>query len=237
MNLKLLELSNVLECRIIGRLNRFVVEVESSGIRCNAYINNTGRLMEYLVRGRVGYCLPNPSNRKTRFRLFAVRENSSAALIDTQIQMKAFEKAVEGKALPWLRNYVIVKRNARLGLSLIDYLLEHGGRRLYLEVKSAVMRGDKIYAMYPDCPTLRGRKHINSLISHVSRGGLGGIVFIAALPEVKAFKPYAHGDPAIPALLRKAWKTGVMIKALGIYYSPQDSSIYLYNPDIPIRLE
>ena len=44
MSLKLLKLSNVLECRIVRRLNRFIVEVELNGVKSRAYVNNTGRL-------------------------------------------------------------------------------------------------------------------------------------------------------------------------------------------------
>lgn len=64
--------------------------------------------------------------------------------------MKAFEEAVKKKVIPWLVNCKIIKRNTRLGSSLIDYLFKCTKELLYLEVKSAVLRGDEIYAMYPD---------------------------------------------------------------------------------------
>jgi len=79
------------------------------------------------------------------------------ALIDNQLQMKAFEKSLEANLIPWLLGCHILKRNAKLGASRIDYLLDCNGKKVYLEVKSAVLReGD--YAMYPDCPSDRGRK-------------------------------------------------------------------------------
>jgi hypothetical protein len=46
---------------------------------------------------------------------------------------------------------------------LIDYLIEHKNKKYLLEIKSAVMKY-KNFAMYPDCPSVRGQKHIRELI-------------------------------------------------------------------------
>jgi len=224
-------------CRIIRRVNRFKVLVEVNGATVHAYINNTGRLSEFLVGNRKAYCLWRHRPGKTRLRLFAVHDiRGLAALIDTKLQMESFEKLIEVQRIPWLRNCIRVKRNPRLGSSVLDYLLECNGEKIYVEVKSAVLRGNHKYAMYPDCPTLRGRRHIHELTTHVERGGRGLIVFIAALPGVEAFKPYGEGDPEIPVLLRKAWEKGVSIKAINIYYDPGNRQIVLANPDLPVIL-
>jgi hypothetical protein len=47
---------------------------------------------------------------------------------------------------------------------LIDYLIERKNKKYLLEVKSAVMKY-KNFAMYPDCPSIRGQKHIKGLIN------------------------------------------------------------------------
>jgi len=105
-----------------------------------------------------------------------------------------------------------------------------------LEVKSAVLRGGK-YAMYPDCPSMRGRRHIAELTSHVRNGGYGMILFIAALPNVKAFKPNSSVDPEMSRLLIKAKKAGVEIRALEIYYNSKDQYVYLSKPNLPVELD
>ena len=48
---KVLEVKDVVECKIVKRLNRFVVEVVVNNKICKAYINNTGRLKDYIVKG------------------------------------------------------------------------------------------------------------------------------------------------------------------------------------------
>jgi len=224
-----------LECIIIERINKFVVKVLIEGKMYRAYINNTGRLLDYLFRGKRGFCIRTEWTEKTDYRMFSMREDGLGAIVDTQLQMRAFEKAAQMKCIPWLGECKVVKRNAKLEESLIDYLLECGGDRVYLEAKSAVLR-DGRYAMYPDCPSSRGRKHLEELRDHVKRGGRAIILFIAALPEVEAFRPNDYGDPDIPQLLREAYQTGVRVKSIGLYYSPEDSFVYLYNPDLRVEL-
>ena len=234
---ELIRIENPEECSIVERLNRFVVMIEITGSYHPAHITNTGRLSELLVRGRKAFCFRTRNTPKTDYRLFAIEERGLGALIDTQLQMKAFEGALERNLIPWLAGCRIVKRNAKLSISSrIDYLLGCHGRDVYFEVKSAVLRaGD--YAMYPDCPSDRGRGHIKELSRYVEEGGgKGTLLFMAALPFVKAFKPNKAADPKLYDALKEANSSGVAIRALGLYYHPNDAFVHLYNPDLEITL-
>ncbi len=164
-----------------------------------------------------------------------MEEPPLTAIIDTQLQMKAFERCLELGAIPWLAGYVLQRRNARLGDSLIDYLLEHDGKPVYLEIKSAVLR-EGLYAMYPDCPTSRGRRHVGELITLARSGGNAVMLFIAALPCVSTFKPYHTGDPEMHRLLIEADRSGVMLKAISMAYRPRGSSVCLLNTDLPVEI-
>jgi len=228
-------MTDLIECTIKRRLNRFVVEILVDDMPALAYINNTGRLQDYLHPDNTGLCVKNRHPMKTAYRLLAIREKHSAALIDTQLQMKAFERAVAMRMIPWLADYAILKRNIRLGGSIIDYLLTNQESNVYLEVKSAVLR-EGHYAMYPDCPTDRGRRHLRELIQLGAGGGRAAILFIAALPDIKAFKPNRAADPELADLLSAARKAGVWLRAIALVFQPEDSQIYLYHPDLPVEL-
>jgi sugar fermentation stimulation protein A len=168
--------------------------------------------------------------------LFAIHDGSSSILIDTRMQMQAFEEAAGKSLLRWLSGCKLLSRNVRLGSSLIDYLFACNGKERYVEVKSAALRDDSHYAMYPDCPTLRGRRHIHELTNLASKGGLATIVFVAALSDIEAFKPNRSGDSEIPPLLQKAQETGVTVKAIGIHYDPETCKVYLDDPDLKVDL-
>ncbi|MEM2372419.1 MAG: DNA/RNA nuclease SfsA [Thermofilaceae archaeon] len=229
----LIELPEPIKCKILERRNRFVVEVLVKEEHALAHITNTGRLTDYLIHGRIGYCLPKYEG-VTKFKLIAVEDRGKAALIDTGFQMQAFEKALNRKLIPWAACRIIT-RAPKLSSSRLDYLLKCGSYRMFVEVKSAVLR-DGFYAMYPDCPTMRGRRHLSEISEYVKKGGKALIVFIAALPDVKAFKPYEKGDPEIPLLLAKAAEAGVTVKAVSMHYEPSTSCIFLDNPDLPVYI-
>jgi sugar fermentation stimulation protein A len=232
---RILRIENPLECRIVHRINRFVLNVRFQKNCYHAYLNNTGRLRQFLLEGRKGFCVSNEKRGKTDYRLFAIEDGVRGAILDTQLQMKAFEKSLEMEVIPWLKGCRILKRNAGLGNSLIDYLLDCNGAQVYLEVKSAVLR-EEHHAMYPDCPSLRGRKHMRELLNHVRGGGRAIVLFISALPEVGAFRPNKPADPELHELLVEAHQAGVEIRSVGMVYHPEDSFVYLFNPDLSVDL-
>jgi len=232
---RILSIDGAVQCRIVERINRFVVLVQLNGKKYRAYINNTGRLSDFLVKGRVGFCVSNERPGKTDYRLFALQDEALGAVIDTQLQMRAFEQALMLGCIPWLDRCKMLKRNAVLGRSLIDYLLVCDGEQVYLEIKSAVLRRGR-YASYPDCPSARGRKHIRELWRYVEQGGRAILLFIAALPGANAFRPNCAVDPQLCHLLSRAYRAGVDVRAMGMHYDARDSSIYLSSPDIALDL-
>lgn len=236
---ELFKLDNIFECVVSKRINRFVVEVSISKSRLErAHINNTGRLYDLLVKGKIGYCILRDNPGKTRYRLFAIKHNLNGILIDTLMQMKSFEKSLEKNFIPWLKDCVIVKRNVKLYSSNIDYLIKCKEYNVYLEAKSATLSDNKnkYIAMYPDCPSIRGRKHIYDLIKLVERNGRGIILFISGLPSVKYFKPYKDGDPVIFNLFKKAKKKGVLLKGISVYFDPRENKIFLGNNNLKILI-
>ena len=73
-------IDNSQECRIIERLNRFVVMVEIKGTNHPAHINNTGRLHEFMVKGKKAFCFRTQNQGKTDFRRFAIENPKDACV-------------------------------------------------------------------------------------------------------------------------------------------------------------
>jgi len=189
-----------------------------------------------LVSGKRGFC-HKIRGAKLNYRLFAVEDGFLAAVVDTVLQQKVFEYLVANNQIPWLRGCKIVKRNPKLESEVIDYALTCNNELLYAELKSAVLRVNGVYAGYPDCPTIRGRKQIAALIEYVKRGGNALLIFIAGLPGVVAFKPYSGGDFIVARLIREASQYGVVTKAIALYYDPVYKKIAVYNTDLPVNLD
>ncbi|NJE48089.1 DNA/RNA nuclease SfsA [Thermococcus sp. 9N3] len=228
---------NVVPCKFVERLNRFVALVEVNGEIRRALLTNTGRLEEFMIPGRKVFCTPK-SGGKTDFVLIAFEDlGGKGAIVDTRTQAKAFERAVELGLVPWLKDCSIKRKEVRVGNSRLDYLFECPGGELYGEMKSAVLRGGERgeYAMYPDCPTLRGQRHVRELIELAKAGKDAIIFFIGAMPGVKKFRPYEKGDPKLARLLKEAKKAGVRIEGLSISLLP-DGRVILERPELKVEL-
>ncbi|WP_456366245.1 DNA/RNA nuclease SfsA [Thermococcus sp.] len=232
----LLKLKTV-PCTFVERVNRFVALVEVEGEIRKALVTNTGRLEEFMVPGRRAFCLPKTGG-KTDFVLLAFEDlEGRGAIIDTRTQAKAFERAVELGLVPWLSNCRIKRKEVTIGRSRLDYLFECPSGEIYAEMKSAVLRGGGRgeYAMYPDCPSTRGQKHIRELISLRKAGKRTMMFFIGAVPGVEKFMPYERGDPEIARLLREARNAGVEIHALSISLLPS-GEVAIERPELEIEV-
>ncbi len=228
---------NVVPCTFLERLNRFVTLVEVDGKVRKALVTNTGRLEEFMIPGRRAFCVPKQGG-KTDFVLIAFEDlEGKGAIIDTRTQAKAFESALELNMIPWLKDCRIKRKEITIGKSRLDYLFECPDGEIYAEMKSAVLRsGEKgEYAMYPDCPSLRGQKHIRKLIRLRGEGKRAMIFFVGALPGVERFRPHAGGDPKIAELLKEARDRGVEIHALSLALLP-DGEVVLERSSLEIEL-
>ncbi len=230
-------LEGLVECRLVRRLNRFAAEIMVGNRVHKAFLANSGRLQEFMVYGKPCLALPRPPGGKTSYRLVGFEDlEGMYALVDTGIQSRAFEKAVAGSLVPWLSKCSLERREPRVGASRLDYLFRCPDGPLYVEVKSAVLRSrDGAYAMYPDCPSLRGRRHVAELEALVREGVRSMIVFIAALPKVRGFKPYAEGDPELYLALRRAVARGVEARALAMHLE-KTGEVVLDDPDIWVAI-
>ncbi len=232
--MKLFRVEDLVECMLIRRLNRFTVEVLINGEVRSAHLTNTGRLNDYIVEGRRGLCAV-VGGPKLNYRLMAVEDEGGYAVLDTITQSKVFEYMLGHDLIAWLDSCVLRKRNFRLGGEVIDYLLDCVDGDVLVELKSAVLRVEGVYASYPDCVSVRARKQIKVLASHANEFK-PYVVFMASLPNVVGFKPYCAGDPEILELMRYASRSGVVFKAINAYLD-EDFWLVLANSDLPVRFE
>jgi len=84
--------------------------------------------------------------------------------------------------------------------------------RCLIEAKSCtlVRRG---VALFPDAPTLRGRRHVSELARARREGYRACVIFIIQRTDVDAFSPNDVTDPAFGAALRKASAEGLELYA------------------------
>lgn len=220
----------------IERINRFVVRVKMGNEVVLAHNTNTGRLSEFLSSGKSVLLVPIKS--KLGFRLVGVEDSIAGCygIVDILTQARAFEKSVGLGLISYLEGCQVIARNPIVGGSRLDYKLLCGPREVLVETKSAVMRGPEGEAMYPDCETARGRRHLKTLIELASAGKSVYLIFISAMCSVRCFRPNGEGDRKIPQLVRKAADMGVTVKSIS-FHMDADGVVYLENPDVYVCLD
>ncbi len=221
------------EGQFVKRVSRVTAIVQYEGKEELVHLNNTGKLLDILRPGTTVALMPI-KGKKTRFRIVGTRVDEQwYTLVDTNLQEKVVVRWIDEGRIGWLRGYRVVGKHVKVGNSRIDLLLEdEQEEKMLLEIKSAVFYfPEDSSARYPDTITERGQKHIRELSS---LPGKRGILFIAAHPHARLFRPCSL-DPEIPRLLKEAREKGVMLKGISMALR-RDGSIELLNDDLPVRV-
>jgi len=77
--------------------------------------------------------------------------------------------------------------------------------------------------MFPDAPTLRGRKHLKTLMGLVAQDFDAGILFSVQRPDAKRITPYHEMDPLFFQLLREATEKSVKILTQTLTFKHPDT--------------
>ncbi len=108
-----------------------------------------------------------------------------------------------------------------MGRSRFDFLLERGKERIFLEVKSCTLFGEKV-AMFPDAVTDRGRRHLEELADLKGAGISGAVLFLIGRKDIQLFLPEYHTDPAFSRTLLTV-KNRLPVIPLAVQLRPDSS--------------
>lgn len=202
---------NCVNGRFIRRVNRFIAEIEIHGAVENVHVKNTGRMKELFLPGaEVGCAYIDSPKRKTKYDLISVKKGEVWFNVDSQVPNQVvFEGIREGEVLE-LPTFDLLKREHCYTDSRIDIYGEKGPEKYLIEVKGVTYEREKT-AKFPDAPTLRGVKHLHSLIRAVKEGYRSYAFFLLQFTGADCFTPQDERDPLFGETLRLAAKEGVGI--------------------------
>ena len=221
----------------VERPNRFVIHarLHAEGQIVRAHCPNPGRMGELMVPGATVYLsrATDPA-RRTPFTLRFVIHPQAGTLIslDTQLPNALFAEGLAQGAFPPFWGHRSARREVSVPSphgqaneaqtptgkkqsvrSRVDFLLEDAqGRPCWVEVKSVSLVEDGL-ALFPDAPTVRGRRHLLELIELVEGGDRAAVMFIVQRPDAQVVMPHRQTDPAFADALAQARSAGVEIYA------------------------
>ena len=226
----LLEIKHDETGKFISRPNRYLAEVEINGKIELVHVHDPGRLKELLLPGAEVYIksASNPA-RKTTWDLIAVENNGETVLLNSAYHRYIAEAYLKNFEISEFGAYDYIKPEAKYKDSRLDFYMEKGEEKIWLEVKGCTLTVGEA-AMFPDAPTKRGLKHLGELeeLSEENRAAILILVF----RKSEYFMPNFETDPEFSSKLIEISENGVGVYPVQLEFT--DGKIY-YRGILPLR--
>ena len=216
---------NTIPAKFIDRPNRFIAHVDIDGKIETVHVKNTGRCKELLLPGvEVILALSDNPSRKTKYDLISVYKNGIGWInIGSQAPNVVMKEWLESKP-ELFKHITLLRPEYTYGNSRVDFYLECGERKIFIEVKGCTLEIDRV-GYFPDAPTERGVKHLHELTGAVKDGYECYIAFVIAMNGIAKVLPNTQTHPEFGVALDEAVKNGVKILYLPCEVKPDELTI------------
>jgi len=204
---------NILKGKFIERPNRFLAKVDIKGRIVESFVPNPGRMLEFMVPGKVIYLRENSAeHRRTEYDMIGVLHDGIQVSIDSNLPNRFVRSLLEKHSLPFFSPYEKVIPEPRHFQGRFDFRLEGEDNTTLIEVKSCTLVEDG-QALFPDAPTLRGTRHMKDLVRALEDGVAtkAAVIFVVQRHDAMSFAPHDGNDPDFGSALRAAHDSGVDI--------------------------
>jgi sugar fermentation stimulation protein A len=214
----------LVEGRLIRRYRRFLADIQLAQGVITAACPNTGSMMGCCEPGsRVWLSESDSATRKYRHTWELVEVQDVIVGINTGLPNALVAEAIADGTIAELSGYGSVRREVAFGeeRSRVDLLLEGDGREpCYVEVKNVTAAASRGVALFPDCVSERGSKHLRELVRLQALGARPVQLYCVQRGDVKEVRPADGIDFEYGRTLREAIKAGVEVLAYRAEVTP-----------------
>lgn len=224
--------SPVQKGHLIQRYKRFFadIQLENDDI-VTAHCVNTGVMMGLTKPGSPVWVCPKKAESKGRLNyvwvMEALQEEDQTVLVGTNTSIPGllFKEALAQEQFSQWQNISAIKPEPRLGDSRLDFLLtRQDGSPVWIEIKNVHLKVGRT-ALFPDCVTERGAKHL-ALLSHLAQEGYeAAMVYIIQREDCYAFQVAGYLDPTYGRAFEAARAAGVQMFAYGCHLSMEGITV------------
>ena len=181
---------SLIKGKLIKRYKRFFTDVKLQNETVTAHCPNTGSMKGLLDEGNEVYLLPNNDpKRKLKFGLEIIKSRKNLVGVNTHMANRIAQHGLENNIINELKNNDVVKPEVFCNKETrFDFLLEKKSQNSFVEVKNVTLFRDKNTAEFPDAVTLRGSKHLLTLIDAIKKGYKTYLLFLVQIQNMKYFK-------------------------------------------------
>ena len=219
---------------LIKRYKRFLADVTlENGKEITVHCPNSGSMLGCDRPGSaVMVSRSDNPKRKYPHTLEMIRVDGCWVGIHTGRSNHLVREALENGAISQFGTISSIRPEVKTGNSRLDFLLENGEGKIYLEVKNCTLAENRL-AMFPDAVTVRGAKHLNELLRLRQEGHRAVIIYCIQRTDADIFSPAAHIDPIYARTLDTVCNKGVEALAFQAEVKPEAIAIYR---QVPVRL-
>ena len=212
------------EGRLLRRYKRFLADIQLETGVITAACPNTGSMMGCCEPGsRVWLSESDNAARKYRHTWEIVEARGVMIGINTGLPNALVAEAIADGTIGELAGYAGVRREVPYGeeSSRVDLVLDSPDRpACYVEVKNVTAAVTRGVALFPDCVSDRGARHLRELIRLKAQGARPVQLYCVQRSDVKEVRPADGIDPEYGRMLREAIAAGVEVLAYRAKVSP-----------------
>ncbi len=216
----------LIEGRLIRRYKRFLADVQLPGAVVTASCPNTGSMLGCSAAGsRVWLSEHDNAARKYRHTWQIVEADAVMIGINTGLPNELVEEAIAGGVIPELGGYATLRREVGYGDegSRVDFVLAGGRRKAcYVEVKNVTAAVKDAVALFPDCVSERGSRHLRELMRMKAAGLRPVQLYCVQRGDVNEVRPADAIDAEYGRTLREAIGAGVEVLAYRARVTPTE---------------
>ena len=208
---------------LVKRYKRFLADVLlENGKLLTVHCPNSGSMKGCSTPGsRVVISRSDNPKRKYPWTLEIVEENGTWIGVNTSMTNQIVEEALENKTINDFGKIDSIRREVKVSeKSRLDFLLQAGSRKIYIEVKNCSLVENDI-AMFPDAVTKRGTRHLAELEQLKAKGYEAGVIFCVQRNDAEYFMPAEAIDPEYSKMLYKVYNKGVHVLAYQAEVQPE----------------
>ena len=198
---------------LIKRYKRFFVDVKIKNQIVTAHCPNSGSMLGLLGKNnKVWITEAVNKNRKLKYTLQIIEENTSKVGVNTHLTNKIVHEALQFNLIEDFGKNIKIKSEQMFGEhTRFDFFLEDKNVKSFLEVKNVTLKRENKIAEFPDSVTSRGTKHLNELINATKKGFKAYLLFVIQRNDCDKFMVAKDIDPEYSKTLIKAVKNNVKI--------------------------
>ena len=181
---------SLLKGKLIKRYKRFFVDVKLNKEIVTSHCPNTGSMMGLLNEGNDVYLLKhNNPKRKLKYGLEIIKAQKKLVGINTHRANKIVEHGLKNNLIKELKNNDTIKPEVFYNKETrFDFLIEKKKQKSFIEVKNVTLFRNKKTAEFPDAITIRGSKHLLTLIDAIKKGYNAYLIFLVQIQNMENFK-------------------------------------------------